>query len=414
MEHISVFDCLPVPSLPRKTRPSAGIFHLPSPNKHSKIVPMLPKFKGWKLIDRYIATQVLFGLLIVTLILLGIAWFSQIIRLLSYLVNNNLSMLTFLRMTSLLLPDLFVIVAPVALFTVILFVYSRLLADKELVIMKSAGLTPKQLARPALAVAFLIMAFAYYATLYLSPVYSVKYRTLAFEARHDLSALLIKEGEFNQLVQGVTIYVRSAANNILSDIFITDSRTKGSSRTIIAERGVVTTTRNNIILSLENGSIQEKSNDKYTFGRFDRYTADLGIIAASEVRRPRADELGFFELIYARELGYAQNDAIYSRYLVQLHRRLLSPLHNVIFALLALLAVLKAPLSNRTGGFGPTLAVVCMVAFQALFIAVHNMLSVHRFLWPLVYFVFALMILALFRLLYSEREFSFKNPFGRK
>ena len=89
------------------------------------------------IIEKYISKQILFGLLIVSSILLGIAWFSQIIRLLSYLVNNNLSMWTFLKMTSLLLPDLVSIILPIALFAVVLFVYNKLISDKELIIMEA-------------------------------------------------------------------------------------------------------------------------------------------------------------------------------------------------------------------------------------------------------------------------------------
>ena len=367
----------------------------------------------WKIIDRYIAAQILTGLLVVSLVLLGIAWFSQIIRLLSYLVNNNLSMMTFLRMTSLLLPDLIVIIMPVSLFAVVLFVYNRLISDKELVIMEASGLTPRRLARPALRVALAIAAASYFITLYLSPVYSVKYRNFIFEARNDLSALLIKEGEFNQLTQGVTIYVKSAANNVLSDIFITDSRVEGSSRTIIAQRGVVTATKNNIILALENGSVQEKAKDKYTFGSFERYTADLGVIAASEGRKPRPDELGFFDLVYARELGFAANDGAYARYLAELHKRLLSPLCNIILVLVALLSALKSPLNRRVGGAGPAFAVLGLLAVEAFFISAQNLLQVRRFAWPPIYAAFALSIYALLKWLASEREVRLKNPFRR-
>ncbi|MDR1477193.1 MAG: LptF/LptG family permease [Rickettsiales bacterium] len=374
---------------------------------------MRRKFGNWSIIDRYIAGQVLFGLLVVSLILLGIAWFSQIIRLLSFLVNNNLSMMMFLRLTSLLLPDLIVIIMPVSLFAVVLFVYNRLVSDKELVIMESSGLTPKQLSRPALAVALLVAAASYFVTLYLSPVYSVKYRNFAFEARNDLSSLLVREGEFNQLTQGVTIYVRSSANNTLSDIFITDARIAGNSRTIIAERGIVTTTKSNIILALENGSVQEKSNGKYTFGNFDRYTADLGVISTSSARKPKADELGFFELIYARELGYADGEEVYTKYLAELHKRVLAPLYNVVLALVALISVFKWPLNRRVVGMGPVFAVVGLVACETFFISAYNLMGVRRYLWPFVYLAFSLIVYVMLRVLYSEREWRMKNPFRR-
>jgi lipopolysaccharide export system permease protein len=374
---------------------------------------MFRKISRWRIIDGYIASQILTGLMVVSLVLLGIAWFSQIIRLLSYLVSNNLSMITFLKMTSLLLPDLVVIIMPVSLFAVVLFVYNRLISDRELVIMESSGLTPRRLARPAIVVALAITAASYFITLYISPVYSVKYRNFVFEARNDLSALLIKEGEFNQLTQGVTIYVKSAANNVLSDIFVTDSRARGSARTIIAQKGIVTTTKSNVILALENGSVQEKSGGKYTFGNFDRYTADLGVIAAAEGRKLRPDELGFFDLVYARERGFAATDETYAKYLAELHKRLLSPLCNIVLVLVALISALKSPLNRRGGTVGPVFAVLGLLALEAFFISAQNILQVHRFAWPPIYAAFMLGIYLLSRWLASERALRLKNPFKR-
>jgi lipopolysaccharide export system permease protein len=359
------------------------------------------KFEHFSIIDRYITRQILLGLVIVSSVLLGIAWFSQIIRLLSYLVNNNLSILTFLRMTSLLLPELVVIILPVAIFAVVLFVYNRMVSDKELVIMEAVGMTPRMLARPALRVSLAAVLFSYFLTLYLSPIYSVKYRTFAFEAKNDLSALLIREGEFNQLTAGVTIYVRNASNNVLSDIFINDARSEGGMRTIIAERGVVTTGRNNIVLSLENGSIQEKSKGKYAFGSFSKYTADLGVIATAGTRSQKANELGFFELVFARELGYA-DESRYAKYLLELHSRLLRPLYGLIFVLIALIAVLKSSLGSRTGGRNTALAICAMAGMQMLFISMDGFLVMYRRAYPLVYlFVFAF-ILASLKILYLE------------
>ena len=240
---------------------------------------MSQKVKEIKIIDKYIAKQVLFGLFIVSSILLGIAWFSQIIRLLSYLVNNNIGFWSFLKMTSLLLPDLLVIILPIGLFAVILFVYNRLASDKELVIMEAVGMSARDLSKPTLFLSVVITLLCFFITLYISPIYATKYRTFLFDSQNDISALLIQEGELNQITKGLTIYVRSSKDNILSDIFINDQRQKNRVRTILAEQGIVSTTNNNISLALVNGSIQEKAKEKYTFGTFEKYTADLGVVA---------------------------------------------------------------------------------------------------------------------------------------
>ncbi len=365
------------------------------------------KKKELKIIDKYIIKQILFGLFIVSSILLGIAWFSQIIRLLSYLVNNNIGFWTFLKMTSLLLPDLLVIILPIALFAVILFVYNRLISDKELIIMQAVGMTVKQLAKPAISIAIVITVICYFITLHLSPVYAVKYRTFAFDAQNDISALLIQEGEFNQITEGLTIYVKSSKDNILSDIFINDQRVKTRPRTILAEKGIVSAANNNVSLALVNGSIQETSKGKYTFGSFEKYTADLGVVAKNSVRSKKASELKFFELIFAVELGYA-NEKTYPKYLVELHKRLIEPLYNMIFTLIALLAIFKAPLNKRSSSKNMMFAVLGMVGVEMSYIAMFNSLRVYKNFYPVIYILTLIIIFMLFRFLYTEKTIKFK------
>ena len=362
----------------------------------------------FNIIDKYIIKQILFGLFIVSSILLGIAWFSQIIRLLSYLVNNNIGFWTFLKMTTLLLPDLLVIILPISLFSVILFVYNRLVSDKELVIMQAVGMTIKQLAKPALSISVIITIMCFYITLYISPIYAVKYRTFAFDAKNDISALVIQEGEFNQITDGLTIYVKSSKDNILSDIFINDQRIKTRPRTILAEKGVVSAVNNNISLVLLNGSIQENAKGKYTFGSFEKYTADLGVIAKNSVRNKKPSELKFFELIFAVELGYTNVDN-YPKYLVELHKRLIEPLYNIIFTLIALIAIFKSPLNKRSNSKNMIFAVSGMVGVEMFYITMFNTLRIYKNAYPIVYILTILIILILLKLLYTEKQIKFKR-----
>ncbi|MDR1008965.1 MAG: LptF/LptG family permease [Rickettsiales bacterium] len=342
-------------------------------------------FRKPSTLDRYIAGQIVAGAAIVGAILLGIAWFSQIIRLLSYLVNNSLSFWTFIKMTSLLLPDLIVIIMPIAIFSVILFVYNRLIADRELVIMEAAGLPPKRLARPALIVAAAGMIVAYACTMFVAPAGSRAYRNMISSSKNDLSALLIKEGEFNQLTQGVTIYVKSAFNNTMSDIFVNDSRRSGMARTIIAQKGIIRPSKDSAILILENGSIQEKNGDKYTFGTFEHYTADLGLVSQQEERSPNLDEFSALDLLFARERGLAHSDNHYLRIMVELHRRLLSPLMNVLFALIALAAIFSSPLISRSASRHSIIAAAVMVGAQIGLISSYDAMAINRYIWPVVY-----------------------------
>jgi len=331
----------------------------------------------------------------VAMVLLGVAWFSQVIRLLTYLVNDNLPVWTFIRLTSLLLPDLLVIIIPIALFSVILFVYNRLIADKEMIIMEGIGLSPRQLARPTLKMACVIAVLSASVTLHFSNIFERSYKSFLWSAKNDLSSLLVRAGEFNQLSPGTTIYVRTTSGNILSDIFVRDIQ-GASERVITAREGMVEATRDNIVLSLKSGSMQEINNGKYTFGDFDTYTADLGIVAAQDTRARRPKELSTVELIFARQRGFA-NSETWPVFLNEFHRRILNPLQNIIMALIALSGVLAASRNQRTRGLSMTFAVAGMVAIQGFFIVGYGIVAANKNLFWILYLVPSVVCAALLR-----------------
>ncbi|MCL2439734.1 MAG: LptF/LptG family permease [Alphaproteobacteria bacterium] len=346
-----------------------------------------------KILDRYIASQILVGSLIVGTILLGIAWFSQIIRLLSFLVNNSAGFGTFLRLTSLLIPELFVIIMPIALFAVILFTYAKMISDRELVVMQATGRSPDQIARPAIFISWVMALMCWTCSLWLSPISAAYYRDMRNFSAQDLSSFIVKEGEFNQLSRGITIYVKNTLNNVMTDIFVDDTRNPNTRRTIIAQRGVLKTGERSALLILEHGSIQDKGGGKYTFGTFETYTADLAIATTDNQRTRRPDERPTLELVMARASEYESNPRFYKALKAELHRRIIAPLLNPLFALVALFGVFKMPMSGRSSNRFTLVAIGIMIGLQMAVVSAYDLIQTHSFIWPMIYIaIISLMI----------------------
>ena len=161
-------------------------------------------------------------------------------------------------------------------------------------------------------------------------------------------------------------------------------------------------------MALVNGSIQEKNRDKYTFGTFEKYTADLGVIAKNTVRYTRPEELGIIDLILSKRLGYA-SDLTYPKYLVECHKRLIQPFYNIIFTLIALLSIFKFPLNKRSNSKNMIIAVSSMVGFQMLYMSMFNLIRVHLKFYPLVYIFTLVAIVVMLKILYSNKKFTIKR-----
>ena len=100
-------------------------------------------------IDRYIFRQLAFALIAVTGGLAALIWLTQSLRFVELVVNRGLSLRVFVQLTRLLIPSFVAVILPITRFVVVHFIYQRLAGDREMTVLRAAGLSPAALARPA-------------------------------------------------------------------------------------------------------------------------------------------------------------------------------------------------------------------------------------------------------------------------
>src|SRR5277367_6295435 len=93
-------------------------------------------------LDRYILRQLLVALIAVTTALVALIWLTQSLRFVELVVNRGLSLRVFLQLTGLLIPNFVAVILPITTFVVVHFVYQRLSGDRELTVMRAAGMSP--------------------------------------------------------------------------------------------------------------------------------------------------------------------------------------------------------------------------------------------------------------------------------
>src|SRR5271165_2584539 len=120
-------------------------------------------------LDRYILRQLLVALAAVTLALVALIWLTQSLKFVELVVNRGLSVRVFLELTSLMIPGFVAVILPITTFVVVQFIYQRLAGDRELTVMRAAGLSPFALSRPALTLAILAIICGHALTLWIVP-----------------------------------------------------------------------------------------------------------------------------------------------------------------------------------------------------------------------------------------------------
>ncbi len=296
-------------------------------------------------------------------------------RWIGYIVNQGLSASTFLYFVGLLLPSFLGVILPIAAFCAVLFVYYKLIMDSEMVVLRVAGLSQLQIARPAIILTGLVTIAVYSITLYLLPLSYRAFKELQNDIRSDVSAVLLQAGTFNTVSEGITVYVRErTSDGELRGILVHDDRDLEQPVTMMAERGALVYSERGPRVVMVNGNRQqvEREDGRLSLLYFDRYTVELSQLRDSTHARwhgPRERYLG--------ELFNLTSDPADQQYRKELiaegHQRLVAPLYVLAFVMVALAALLSGE-HNRRGQIKRVLfAIVCVAALEGLSLVLHDL-----------------------------------------
>jgi lipopolysaccharide export system permease protein len=319
-----------------------------------------------RVFERYILRQLVWVAVFVTLALTLAVWLSQSLRFMDYIVNRGLPVSDFLMLMSLMLPRFFGVVLPIAAFVAVLFVYNKLANESELAVMRAAGLSQWQIAKPGLWLALGITAAVYAVSLYFMPASYREFKDLQFEMRNSYSSVLLQEGVFNTLGEDLTVYVRArTADGALRGVMVHDAREQPAV-TLLAERGAIVETDAGPRVLLIDGSRQsvDEAEGRLAMLYFDRYTVDIEQPQRAMTDRWRQPEERYLQnLLWPADSG---NDRRYANELIaEGHRRLQFPLYTLAFAGIGLAAILAGEFSRRGQAKRIASGVAAVAALQA-------------------------------------------------
>ena len=331
------------------------------------------------LLDRYLFRQLALALLAVTVGLAALVWLTQSLRFIELVLDRGLSLAVFFELTSLLLPSFFSVILPITTFIVMLFVHLRLAGDRELVVMRAAGLSNWQIARPALALGLLVVAVMAFLNFWLVPLSHTAFRQWQFEIRNQLVGVLLQEGVFSTVGNDLTVYARKReADGTLRGILVHDQREASGAVTILAQSGRIGQGTDGPRVTLYDGVRQQVEKGasgappRLTVLSFSENSVDLARVARNDETRSRdSRERSISELLYPDPSEELRPRDV-RRFRSEAHQRLASPLTALSFALVGLAVALTGRFRRHGGGVGVVLGVGIMVALLALGLTLGN------------------------------------------
>lgn len=297
----------------------------------------------------YILKHLLAAAAAVAVALTGAVWLSQSLRFLDFIIDKGLSLFAFLRLTLLLLPQVLTVVLPFATLCATIYVYGRLTGDRELIVLRAAGVSPWGLAKPALALGALATAAGLLLSLWLMPAGFRNFKDEQAFLRADFSHVLMREGVFNEMMDGLTVYVRARGEDgRLLGILAHDNRDPAVTVTMMAEWGALMGGPRGSAFLLGRGNRQEvgRGGRALRMLYFDSYVLELEALGQAPGNRIReAKERYLHELVGAPATAYERQHR--DELLAEAHRRLAAPFNALALAAIGLAAMLAGEFDRR-------------------------------------------------------------------
>ena len=339
-------------------------------------------------LDRYILRQLLAALGFFVLIFTGVVWLTQAVRLIDTVVASGQGAGIFLTFSALVLPQVFVIVLPLAGIGAALYALNKLYTDSELIVMMGAGLGPVSMLRPVALFGVLIgLAMAIVLTV-LVPRSGALLAERTRAIRSDLANTLIVERQFLHPLTGLTLFITDTSRQgEMAGIFINDQRDPERPVTYSARRAVLVRDEMEARLVMQEGvALTAGGGTQLNSVRFDQLDFDLSALINEEnVRVPRPSEYPVRALLAPTPAMLA--DGRYSRadFVSEGHYKINMPLLAMIYPMIALVTLLAG--GYRRSGFGKRVVVAIAVAtlLQVLMFAARARVQERAELWPLMY-----------------------------
>ncbi len=248
-----------------------------------------------RILSRYVFRQTAGALVLILVSLTGMTWIAVALRQLDLMTTQGQDALRFLAMTSLAIPSMMALIAPIALLIAAIHVLNRLNGDSELIVMTAGGASVWWLVKPLGLLALLVSLGVAAVNNWVGPWAQQSLKELAVQVRTDLIAQVIQPWRFTSPEAKLTVHIRDRSpSGELLGLMMHDARDPKQVVTYLAERGRIIKQDGAAYLRMDSGHILRRQENDQTpqIVAFERYVVDLQqleqrIDQSSQVLRPR-------------------------------------------------------------------------------------------------------------------------------
>lgn len=195
----------------------------------------------FRVFDRYLLKEVIYGWLAVTVMLWLILVSHRLVRYLADAAEGDIPAELIIRLLGLQMVRYLVYVIPFALALGVVIGLGRLYRDNEMTVMAACGVGPGRIYKPILVLGLVVALVLGWLTLYVSPLVQGLSYQLQKDAQQQADLTVLGEGRFNELQGGrLTFYAErlSSDKKNMENLFIVlrgENRADLTSQTVTAK-----------------------------------------------------------------------------------------------------------------------------------------------------------------------------------
>ncbi|MER8827134.1 LPS export ABC transporter permease LptF [Mesorhizobium sp. M0938] len=317
-----------------------------------------------KVVERYIMRRALAVFLAALVWTLAIVWTTQVLARIDLVTDSGQSALTFFEVAALIIPSIVPVVVPFALVVAVAQTLSAMNSDSELAALNAAGASRWTIVRPIMLLALAASIFSFAVDNGVDPYARQRNRELVASSRADLLSLIIQEGTFRKIDDGLFLQIgERLPDNRLGGIFVADSREEGVNLIYYAKSGAIIESGDEKVLMMNDGVIhRETLTGDLSVIRFTSYAFDLSAFmsASSDILLLPKDQTTQYLL------NPSPNDKAFQkrpyRYMAEVNQRFSEWSYSLVFALIAL-AVAGDARSHREARIHPLITAIAIALF---------------------------------------------------
>ncbi len=337
--------------------------------------------------DRYIFWQLIRTTFAVTSVLVGIVWLFQTIKLLELVVNKGASIGDFILMSVAVMPLWLTIAMPIGAFVALQWVFHRIISDRELTVMQAVGLSPMQIARAPIYFGTTITLMLMVNSSFILPNSFALYKEMQFQIRNSIPTILLQDGVFIDIVDGMTILIgKRPRNGVAEDVFIHDARDADKVTSVTAKYGKFINDRGVPKLILQNGQRAELSDDGSSSALllFDTHTLSITPRASKPATRSPID-MNEDNIVNLLNPDKSPAPRYYPERRAEGHYRIISPFLGLALVMMTLAITLRGQIRRDLWLRRSFVSIAAGLSLIMLTVVTRGLIASHPIAIPLIY-----------------------------